>query len=309
MKAGKMTLAGTTVTPDPRKGLLILRKDDGLMHLIWKDRATGTVEEDLIIFQGDASLRHVPQCADGFGMLLEFSSGRRFFFWSQEPRKKDLGWGEDDAAKEFEMLEQANAILNGTPAATAGAPSPSTAAAGGFDGMSQDALMAMLTGGASAAAPAAAGADGAEAGTAAATAATAAAAAAAESDVAPSAPAAGGFSADSIASALSAASGAPASAPAAAPPAFTADSIANLLGSMPQPNPPVSLNSVLSADATVPLVDRSMEASLAEHIPPGTSVAETLQTPQLQQVCAPKRERGGGGSRGGSRERGRLDVG
>ena len=64
MKAGKATLAGTTVTSDARKGLLVLRKsDDGLMHLIWQDRTTGTVEDDLIVFPGDASLLPSPKSA------------------------------------------------------------------------------------------------------------------------------------------------------------------------------------------------------------------------------------------------------
>ena len=44
MKCGRLNLAGTTLTADTRKGLLILRKaEDGLMHLIWKDRTAGTV--------------------------------------------------------------------------------------------------------------------------------------------------------------------------------------------------------------------------------------------------------------------------
>jgi len=284
MKAGKMTLSGTTVTPDSRKGLLVLRKDDGLMHLIWKDRTTGTVEEDLIIFQGDATLRHVPQCTDGFGMLLEFTTGRRFFFWSQEPRNKELGWSAEDAAKELEKLNQANAILNGTP--TAAAPSPSSAAPGGFDGMTHSELMTMLSGGAAAApTPAAA----APSPTAAAPAPTdvGAAPSAVEGNAAAALPAAPAFSADSIASAMAAAAAPPAApgAPAPAAAAFSADSIASLLGSITQPTQPVSLNAVLSADATIPLVDASMEASLSEHIPPGSSVTETLQTPQLQQAA------------------------
>ena len=92
MQCGKATLAGTTVTADPRKGILSLKKsEDGLMHLIWKDRTTNAVEEDLIVFPGDATLRHLDVCKDGYVMLLEFTqTKRKLFFWSQERRKKGL---------------------------------------------------------------------------------------------------------------------------------------------------------------------------------------------------------------------------
>ena len=53
-RAGKMHLRGTTVTADKRKGLLyIYQSDDSLMHFCWKDRTSGTVEDDLIIFPDD----------------------------------------------------------------------------------------------------------------------------------------------------------------------------------------------------------------------------------------------------------------
>ena len=45
-RAGKMTMKGSTVTPDKRKGLVyIYQSDDSLMHFCWKDRGTGTVED------------------------------------------------------------------------------------------------------------------------------------------------------------------------------------------------------------------------------------------------------------------------
>lgn len=44
-RAGKMSLSGTTVTPDKRKGLVyIYQSEDSLMHFCWKDRGTGNVE-------------------------------------------------------------------------------------------------------------------------------------------------------------------------------------------------------------------------------------------------------------------------
>ena len=64
------------------------------------------------------------QCKDGFVMLLEFTTGRKLFFWSQEPRKKGLSWDkEEDTAKERELMSKANDVLNGkTPAPAAAAP-------------------------------------------------------------------------------------------------------------------------------------------------------------------------------------------
>ena len=100
MKACKMTLTGTTVTSDTRKGLLVLRKSDDLMHLVWQDRTSGTVEDDVIVLPGEASLRQIPACKDGFAMVLEFTTGRKLFFWSQEVRKKGLDLTKaDDVAK------------------------------------------------------------------------------------------------------------------------------------------------------------------------------------------------------------------
>ena len=45
-RAGKMTVKGKMVHPDTRKGLLYVHQsDDSLMHLCWKDRTKGTVED------------------------------------------------------------------------------------------------------------------------------------------------------------------------------------------------------------------------------------------------------------------------
>ena len=53
---GKMSMAGTLVTPDKRKGMVMVEQgDDQLMHFKWKDRTTSTVEDDLIIFPDDVS--------------------------------------------------------------------------------------------------------------------------------------------------------------------------------------------------------------------------------------------------------------
>ncbi|XP_065062858.1 proteasomal ubiquitin receptor ADRM1-like [Rhopilema esculentum] len=107
-RAGKMHLRGTTVTADKRKGqLYIHQSDDSLMHFCWKDRTTGIVEDDLIIFPDDAEYKKVPQCTTGRAFVLRFKlSRRKFFFWMQEPK--------DDKDEDF--CKKINDLLNNPPA-------------------------------------------------------------------------------------------------------------------------------------------------------------------------------------------------
>ena len=272
MKAGKATLAGTTVTSDARKGLLVLRKsEDGLMHLIWQDRTTGTVEDDLIVFPGDASLRHLPAAKDGFTMLLEFTTGRKLFFWSQETRKKGLDWTKpEDIAKETEMMNKANTHLSGN---TGPAPAATAAPSAGFGGMSHAELMAMLSGPAvvppasTPAAPAAAPSDAAPAPE---TLATPAPAATPAAPAAATPAPASGFSADAISSILSGISVPPAAAPAALPAAggFSASSISSILGNIAAQGAPVALNEVIRPESTVRSPPRSASVGLHLWRPP-----------------------------------------
>ncbi|KAF6284080.1 adhesion regulating molecule 1 [Rhinolophus ferrumequinum] len=87
-RAGKMSLKGTTVTPDKRKGLVYIQQtDDSLIHFCWKDRTSGNVEDDLIIFPDDCEFKRVPQCPSGRVYVLKFKAGsKRLFFWMQEPK-------------------------------------------------------------------------------------------------------------------------------------------------------------------------------------------------------------------------------
>lgn len=236
MQCGKATLAGSTVTADPRKGLLSLKKsEDGLMHLVWKDRTSNAVEEDLIVFPGDATLRHLDACKDGYVMLLEFTqTKRKLFFWSQERRKKGLEFSKlEDISKEKALLEKANRALTGTPE-----PAPATT---GFGGLTHSELMAMLSGGMAppGGAPAAAPSAGEPAGAAdAAPASGAAAAAAAAPGAAPAASAP--FSSDAISNILGNLGTTPGAAGAAAPaPAnFTAANLSNILAAVQQGGQP-----------------------------------------------------------------------
>ena len=73
-KAGKMTLKGKMVHPDKRKGLVyVYQSDDSLMHFCWKDRTSGVVEDDLMIFPDDIETRKVAQCTTGRVFLMKFT--------------------------------------------------------------------------------------------------------------------------------------------------------------------------------------------------------------------------------------------
>ncbi|XP_011471293.1 proteasomal ubiquitin receptor ADRM1-like isoform X2 [Oryzias latipes] len=106
-RAGKMTLKGNTVTPDKRKGsVYIQQSDDSLIHFCWKDRTTGNVDDDLIIFPDDCEFKKVNQCTTGRVYVLKFKAGsKRLFFWMQEPKSD----------KDDEYCRKVNEYLNNPP--------------------------------------------------------------------------------------------------------------------------------------------------------------------------------------------------
>ncbi|KPP70688.1 hypothetical protein Z043_110459 [Scleropages formosus] len=106
-RAGKMTLKGSTVTPDKRKGLVYIQQtDDSLIHFCWKDRTSGNVDDDLIIFPDDCEFKRVTQCTTGRVYVLKFKAGsKRLFFWMQEPKTD----------KDEEHCRKVNEYLNNPP--------------------------------------------------------------------------------------------------------------------------------------------------------------------------------------------------
>ncbi|KAE8750335.1 hypothetical protein FOCC_FOCC002895 [Frankliniella occidentalis] len=106
-KAGKMTMKGKMVHPDKRKGLLyVYQSEDSLMHFCWKDRQSGTIEDDLIIFPDDCEFKRVNQCTTGRVYVLKFkSSNKKFFFWVQEPKTE----------KDDDNCRKLNDVLNNPP--------------------------------------------------------------------------------------------------------------------------------------------------------------------------------------------------
>lgn len=105
-RAGKMTLKGKTVTPDKRKGTVYIQQsDDSLIHFCWKDRTTGNVDDDLIIFPDDCEFKRVSQCTTGRVYVLKFKQSKRLFFWMQEPKTD----------KDDEYCRKVNECLNNPP--------------------------------------------------------------------------------------------------------------------------------------------------------------------------------------------------
>ncbi|XP_063220845.1 LOW QUALITY PROTEIN: proteasomal ubiquitin receptor ADRM1-like [Bacillus rossius redtenbacheri] len=140
-KAGKMTMKGKMVHPDKRKGLVyVYQSEDSLMHFCWKDRQTGTVEDDLIIFPDDCEFKRVAQCTTGRVYILKFkSSSRKYFFWLQEPKTD----------KDEELCRRVHEALNNPPtpgAQRSGGATPDGDLQNLLNNMSQQQLMQLFGG-------------------------------------------------------------------------------------------------------------------------------------------------------------------
>lgn len=100
-KAGKMTLSGTTVTADPRRGIIQIRNLDGMIGLIWKEVNTTVEDQPFVLFPDDAVFRKCKSCPTGRVFYLKFANDRREFYWMQ-----DLSNANDDTncAKVNELI-------------------------------------------------------------------------------------------------------------------------------------------------------------------------------------------------------------
>jgi len=134
-KAGKMLIRGKMVIPDKRQGKIevVHSPEDQLKHFKWKDRSTGQVETDLIIFPDEVVFKRVKQCTTGRVYLLEWkTTERRLFFWMQEPSDE----------RDAEFCEKVNKSLNNPSAAAEGGEG----SAASLFGISQEQLLAMMGG-------------------------------------------------------------------------------------------------------------------------------------------------------------------
>ncbi|KAJ3183364.1 hypothetical protein HDU87_006683 [Geranomyces variabilis] len=98
----------------PLSSLLYMKQgEDGLLHFFWKDRRTGAIEDDLIIFQGnsgraltdEADFEKVTQSTGRVYILKFKSSSQKLFFWMQEP----------NADKDEELIAKVNSLINNPP--------------------------------------------------------------------------------------------------------------------------------------------------------------------------------------------------
>lgn len=273
------------------------------MHFCWKDRKSGVVEDDLIIFPDDVEYKKVPQCTTGRAYILKFkSSTRKFFFWMQEPKTD----------KDDEYCTKINESLNNPPTPGSSRSNVSTPAnlpselsnlvSGETDlqnllsGMSQQQLISLLSGGS--VGGSLSGLLGNRRG-ASTRSRTAAAAAASASETPTSAPAASPAPA-----ATPAAAPAPAESPAAGSPAVQLSDLRSILSNMNVPQPgaeqaaggEVDLSAAMTAEALQPVLSnpaflerlQTFLPSIGnnEQLPSAQNLRGTLQSPQFQQALS-----------------------
>ncbi|KAG8930855.1 hypothetical protein FRC02_003596 [Tulasnella sp. 418] len=124
-KAGRAFRRGDTnwVDPDPRKGLVSVRlgREDNLLHFYWANRQNNDIEEDLILFPGDATFAKVEQAQGGRTYVLKFSSSdQRLFFWMQD---RDPSKDEENVRKLNRALSE---LYGGNDSMQADEPEPSS---------------------------------------------------------------------------------------------------------------------------------------------------------------------------------------
>ncbi|KAM3404107.1 hypothetical protein ACQJBY_007292 [Aegilops geniculata] len=102
-RAGKMSLEGTRVIPDTRKGLVrIGRGEEGLIHFQWLDRGQNIVEDDQIVFPDEAVFEKVTESSGRVYILKFRHDNRKFFLWMQET----------NADGDSQICRQVNAYIN-----------------------------------------------------------------------------------------------------------------------------------------------------------------------------------------------------
>jgi hypothetical protein len=256
-RCGRLTLSGTTVTADPRKGKLVFTDDQGLLKLEWSPRPSGHVEEHLIVFPGDVKVENVPECTTGRVVLLRFNSdpNKKLFFWMQDPNVEN---DEKNIKRMTELFDSG----------------PGAAAAGGGGAASEQAQLLQMLGASSQSqsqAPRTRTASPARTAPAAASVATPAAAPQA------SAPPAVAASTEASRPVLSQAAA-----------DILARAAANLQAAQQAQN--LSLGAIFDPELLIPLLEQDQDIvnAVMEHLPEGQRtpelLKEQLRSPQLQQT-------------------------
>jgi len=111
INCGRMIMNETTkmVEPQLEKGLLYVKQmDDTLIHLVWKERAVANSkipEDDLIVFEGDCSVRLIKQLPDHRVFLVR---------WNQTNTRKIYWMQHTDKTKDEELVKDLDTALNNT---------------------------------------------------------------------------------------------------------------------------------------------------------------------------------------------------
>lgn len=95
------------VIAEPTKGLVYIKQsNDMLIHFCWKDRESGALVDDLIIFPDDAEFKLVNGCPDGKVYMLKFKTSNEMkLFWLQD--------SSPDADKD--LVKRVNDAINKPP--------------------------------------------------------------------------------------------------------------------------------------------------------------------------------------------------
>jgi len=102
------------VTPEKRRGQILLVKKNDLLHFQWKDRSSGIVEDDRIVFPSDASFKKVKTGKEDRVYLLQVGGTTRFMFWMQD---KDASKDEENCNKLNQYMDNPNSIPAAVPPA------------------------------------------------------------------------------------------------------------------------------------------------------------------------------------------------
>lgn len=88
-RAGKMTLEGTTVKPDMRRGFFrLIRGEEGILRFQWTNRSQNLTEDDFLVFPEEAVFEKVQQSSGRVYILKFKQDDRKYFFWMQEPNSE-----------------------------------------------------------------------------------------------------------------------------------------------------------------------------------------------------------------------------
>lgn len=83
IQAGIMQYDGKMCTPDRRKGIIVIKKEQGYCQFEWQDATTKQAIEQMMIFEGDCSFAKVKQSEDRVYVLTFKDTKKRNFYWFQ----------------------------------------------------------------------------------------------------------------------------------------------------------------------------------------------------------------------------------